>query len=580
VARRPLPSILSSRPSLARGRELARTAADGAGDVLHPVITIARGMRRQAAWAGAWWGRTPKDRRMPALLLAAAAVVVVAMMPYGPIIAVAALVASAAWAGRDRTTAAPGGPSEAEEVRLQSLYEALVPYLSDAGDPAPLYAHDGGWERAFSSYEFQDGRLVRLHLRYPAYFTDGEADSRARVEQLLHAKAGRGREYRFDWNEEENHLTLTALPPLPTDIVAQRFVTSPGETVLGFTDADAVQRTVPVTVPADGGGEAAGSGAEGGAVVRDAPPVVWRTGPRSTEPHLLALGQPGTGTTSLLRSIALQGLVHGDIVVVDGSGTGEYACLAGRPGVLAVEDGLLGASATLEWAAHETERRLIAVNRARQAGNPVAEDVRRPLWILVDRPTALTQLALAEGRPDPQALLDVPLRHGRAANVAVAVADQLDATETLAPVVIAQTRARIVLGPLAPEHVQAVLGAPQRTTPASDVPPGRGYARLGTGPVLRLQVPATPDPFDEETPAAERAAVLALLPPTGTAMDDLTDEARKAAQEAEAAEAKEAKEAKEVKGGTDGREAGEQVPEAVALGKEAVVRTVADLELG
>ena len=124
--------------------------------------------------------------------------------------------------------------------------------------------------------------------------------------------------------------------------------------------------------------------------------MVWRTGARSTEPHLLALGQPGTGTTSLLRSIALQALVHGDVVVMDGSGTGEYACLTGRPGVLAVEDGLLGASATLEWAAHETERRLIAVNRARQAGDPVAEDVRRPLWILVDRPTALTP---ARARP-------------------------------------------------------------------------------------------------------------------------------------------------------------------------------------
>lgn len=501
MARRPLPSILSSRPALVRGRDLARSAADGATDVLHPVLTIARGMRRQVAWAGSWWGRTPKDRRGPALLLAAAGVVVLVMMPYGPLLAVAAVLASAAWMGRDRTASAPAGPGQAETARLQALYEALVPYLSDPADPAPLYAYDGSWDKAFTAYDFEGGRLARLHLRYPAYFTDGEADARARVEQLLHAKAGRGREYRFDWNEEENHLTLTALPPLATDIVAQRFVTAPGETVLGFTDADAVARTVPV---------AAGEGGEG----RDAPPVVWRTGARSTEPHLLALGQPGTGTTSLLRCVALQSLVHGDVVIVDGSGTGEYACLAGRPGVLAVEDSVLGAAATLEWAAHETERRLVAVNRARQEGRPVEEDARRPLWILVDRPTSLSQLALAEGRPDPQLLLDVPLRHGRAVNVAVAVADQLDATEALAPCVVAHTRARVVLGRLAPEHVEAVLGAAQRTTPAAEVPPGRGYARLGTGPVLRLQVPATPDPYDEETSPAHRAAVLALLPGT------------------------------------------------------------------
>ena len=150
MARRPLPSILISRPALARGRDLARSAADGATDVLHPVITIARGMRRQASWAGGWWGRTPKDRRGPALLLAAAAVVIVAMMPYGPILGIAALMVSAAWMGRERGESAPTGPTEAESVRLQSLYEALVPYLSDAGDPAPLYAHDGSWDGAFS----------------------------------------------------------------------------------------------------------------------------------------------------------------------------------------------------------------------------------------------------------------------------------------------------------------------------------------------------------------------------------------------------------------------------------------------
>ncbi|WP_307795681.1 hypothetical protein [Actinacidiphila acididurans] len=563
MARRPLPPVLERRPALVRGRELARTAADGASDVLHPVVTVVRGMRRQVAWAAEWWARTPSDRRGPALLLAAAALVAVLVMPYGPVLAVIALVVSAAWTGRERRGPATCGPTEAEGVRLQSLYEALVPYLSDPGDPAPLYAHDGSWERAFGSYAFRDGRLTRLRLRYPAYFTDGEADSRTRVEQLLHAKAGRGREYRFDWNEEENHLTLTALAPLPTDVAAQRFVTAPGETVLGFTDEDAVGRTMPV---AAGAATVAGPGFGEGPRIRDAPPVVWRTGPRSTEPHLLALGQPGTGTTTLLRSIALQALEHGDVVVVDGGGSGEYACLAGRPGVLAVEDGLLGASATLEWAAHETERRLIAVNRARQSGHPVAEDVRRPLCIVVDRPTALTQLAAAEGRPDPQALLDVPLRHGRTAGVAVAVADQLDVTETLAPVVIAQTRARVVLGALAPEHVAAVLGAPQRTTPAAEVPPGRGYARLGTGPVLRLQVPATPDPYDEETPAAEREAVLALLPGTPPVslvkhlgMDGLA-------------------EAPEPLAGP--MALGPVALGPVALGNDAVLRPVADLELG
>lgn len=290
---------------------------------------------------------------------------------------------------------------------------------------------------------------------------------------------------------------MRVLDALSTSIAAQRFVAGPGETVLGFTDADAVQRTVPVTEGDD---------------VRDAPPVVWRTGPRSTEPHLLAVGEPGSGTTTLLRSIALQVLQHGDVLVVEGSGTGEYACLTGRRGVLAVECGLAGALATLEWAAHETERRLIAANRARQGGHPAPDDIKRPLWILLDRPSVFGHLAAADGRPDPQQLLQTPLRHGRAAGVTVVVAEQFDSLEALTEPVRTHTRARVVLGPATPALAEWVLGVPPHTTPTTAVPPGRGYARLGTGPVLRLQVPATPDPYDDATSEQHRQAVLDLLP--------------------------------------------------------------------
>jgi hypothetical protein len=204
------------------------------------------------------------------------------------------------------------------------------------------------------------------------------------------------------------------------------------------------------------------------------------------------------------------------VLVVDGSGTSEYACLSGRAGVLAMECGLAGTLATLEWAGHETERRLIAANRARQLGHPPPDDILRPLWILLDRPSVLSHLAAADGRTDPQELLAVPLRHGRAANVRVVVADQLDG---LSDTVRTHTRARVVLGPATSEQVTAVLGAPPHTTPPPEVPPGRGYARLGTGPVHRLQVPATPDPYDNATSETQRQAVLRLLTPTAA---DLT----------------------------------------------------------
>jgi hypothetical protein len=498
VVRRPLPGILSNRPAWDRGRDLARLAAEGATDILYPVITITRGLRRQAAWLHRWWSTAPRDRRNTTLFVSAATLFVVTLLPYGPVLVGISLMGSAAWLGRDRVQA-PEGPSEAERVRLRCIYEALVPYLTAQGDPRPLYRHEGDWRHAFVGYEFAQGRLVSLRLRYPAYFTDGEPEARARVEQLLHAKAGRGREYRFDWNEEENHLTLTALPPLPTAIAAQRFVTAPGETVLGFTDAGSAGRTIPVRVDD---------------TVRDAPPVVWRTGPRSTEPHLLAVGRAGSGVTTLLRSIALQALHHGDLLAVDGGGTGEYLFLSGRPGVLAVESGLAGVLATLEWAAHETERRLIAVSRARQAGRPAPPDTRRPLWIIVDRPTGLCQLAQAEGRTDPLRLLEVPLRHGRAAGVAVAVGEQAEGLDTLGSGVLRHANARVALGALTAAQVRAALGAPPCTTPAAHIPAGRGYARLGDGPVQRVQVPATPDPYDEDAAEGDRQAVLGLLPVT------------------------------------------------------------------
>ncbi|MGW4727149.1 hypothetical protein [Streptomyces sp. NPDC004291] len=498
MARRPLPRILSSGSAqIARSREIARTAADSATDVLHPLITVSRGLRKLAASARAKWAATPKERRGPTLFLVAACVLVVALLPYGPLLALVTLMGAAAWKGRERPVVKTG-PDEAETARLKGLYEALVPYFSVPEDPSPLFSHGGDWSGPFGEYAFdEDGRLTRLRIAYPPYFADGEPTARARVEQLLHAKSGRGREYRFDWDEEDNRLVLSVLPALSTAVAAQRFVTVPGETVLGFTDADAVQRTVPV-VSADG--------------TEDAPAVVWRTGPRSTEPHLLAVGRPGSGATSLLRSIALQALPHGDVLIVEGGGTGEYACLTGRAGVLAVECGLSGALTSLEWAAHETERRLIATNQARQAGLPAPEDTRRPLWILLDRPGVLGHLAAADGRPDPQELLRVPLRHGRAAQVTVVVAEQFDHVDMLSEAVRSHTGARVVLGPASPGQIEAVLGVPPHTTPTPDVPAGRGYARLGTGPVLRLQVPATPDPYDDATSDAHRRAVLELLP--------------------------------------------------------------------
>ncbi|MDH6131328.1 hypothetical protein P3T37_000697 [Kitasatospora sp. MAA4] len=488
---------MSLNRHLTRGRDIARTAGDHATDMFAPLALIGRGMRRHADWARSRWQATPKDRRGPTLLLTAAALVGIVLLPHGPLLAVAALIGSAAWVGRQPKAAAAPEPDVAD-LKLSALYAALTPYLASPDEVCPLYSPDGSYKNAFAGWEFDgDGRLCALELGYPAYFTDTEPAARARIEQVVQGKAGRAREYRFDWDEECNKLQVTALAPLPVDLPAQSWVTAPGEIVLGFTDTLATQRMIPVSQ--DGGPS-------------HQPPVIWRTGPRSSEPHLLALGAAGSGTSTLLRTVALQALVHGDLLVIDGAGTGEHACLVNRPGVHTVETSLHGALAALDWAAQETERRIAALNTARHNGTPAPADVTRPLWLLLDHPTELSELAQAEGRPDPQDLLEIPLRHGRAARVTVVVVDAIEAADRISATVRATTRARVVLGSTTQDDLRIALGVPLDIAPAASTPPGRGYARIGsTGPV-RVQVPATVDPLDEEAPARLRDAVISLLP--------------------------------------------------------------------
>ncbi|MGW4895117.1 hypothetical protein ACWEQL_23020 [Kitasatospora sp. NPDC004240] len=496
---------MSLNRHLTKSRDLARTAGDHAADMFAPLTLIGRGLRHHADWAKARWQATPKERRGPTLVLLAAMLLGIYLLPHGPLFTLVALMASAAWAGR--APKAPPTPPEpaAADVKLPALYAALTPYLCAPDDLNPLYRHEGDHRAVFSGWEFDgEGRLARLELAYPAYFTDTEPACRARIEQVIQGKAGRAREYRFDWDEESNRLRVAALAPLPTDVAAQRFVAAPGEIVLGFTDEDGSARTIPV---------------QQGGTSGQRPPVVWRTGPRSAEPHLLALGSTGYGTSSLIRSIALQALPFGDLVVIDGAGTGEHACLVNRPGVHTVETSLHGALAALEWAAQETERRLTALNAARHAGVAAPEDVTRPLWLLLDHPTELGELAHAEGRPDPQDLLELPLRHGRAARVTVVIADDIEARDRISPTVRSTTRARVVLGPVGPQESHAALGAPLDIAPAAHAPAGRGYARIGHNPPVRLQVPATVDPLDDEAPAQLREAVIALLPHRDTRIE-------------------------------------------------------------
>ncbi|MFD5317421.1 hypothetical protein [Streptomyces sp. NPDC127098] len=458
---------------------------------------MTRGLRRLVTAARERWARVPRERRVPVGLVVVAGALVVPLLPYGAWLAGGGLLAAVVVLGvRD------GGRAEAERAaagaRLTLIYEALVPYFGTAPDPSGpgLYAPGGSWRGCFLASGFgADGRLEMLRLAYPAFFPDGDHAARERVEGVLVGKAGRDREYHFRWDEERNELEVVALPPLPAGIGAQRFVVGAGETVLGFTDEAVVDRRVPVR-----------GGAEYAELVA-APPVVWRTGPRAGEPHLLVAGAPGSGVTSLLRSVVLQALERDEVLLVDGGGEAQFGCFAGRVGVAGVESGPGGGGDALRWVARETERRLSAAGRGRSAA------VGGALWVVVDRPALLGHLARLAGGPDPSALLEVPLRYGRAVGVTVVLGEQLEGLGALGGAVFACTRARVVLGAVAAVQAAAVLGAPPCGSPVGWVPPGRGFARLGAGPVVRLQVPVTPDPYDLAADEPWRRAVSALLPP-------------------------------------------------------------------
>ncbi|GAA1894407.1 membrane protein [Streptomyces sodiiphilus] len=464
---------------------------------------VLRGLVRLMSAARQWWPQST-GRRGPVLGAAAAAAVAAWVVPYGVLIAAAGLTAAAWWAGRadsGETEGTAQGPDARECERLRVIHDALAAVFSAPPDwPVEdrLHAHGEDCQKCIAEFRFgAEGRLTALRLRYPAYFADGDSGQRERVEQVLAAKLGREREVRFRWEEERNEVCVTVAEELPTGWCVQRFVTAPGEVVLGFTDAGAVDRTLPVDT------------GDGSAV--DAAAVVWRTGVRSQFPHLLVAGLPGSGATSLLRCVALQALRAGQVLLIDGSGTGEYACFAGRRGVVAVESAPGAAVAALEWAARETERRLLD---AGAAGGRERVREGRALWIVVDRPGLLGHLAELEGAAAPRELLEVPLRYGRAAGVTVVLAEHIGELESLGAAVLTCARARVVLGPAPPSRVQEILGVPAGGTPAAEWPAGRGWARVGGGRALRIQTPAAPDPDDRAAGDPQRRAVLELLPPS------------------------------------------------------------------
>ncbi|MGW0665301.1 ATP-binding protein [Streptodolium elevatio] len=517
----------ATRAGLSNGRAHLDRVRHHARDMFSPLLHLGRGLRREAAWARTWWKEAPPDKRKAAAVGVAVSAVLLYFLPFGPLLALAAVMAGAAWMGRDRTPPPPPGPPPGDG-RLQAVYNGLVPHLADDHDPAGLFVPGGEYAKAFEHHEFDGDRLTRLELRYSPYFTDDDPDARARIERVIEAKAGRAREYLYDWDTENNRLTVAALPPLPGPVPAQPYVTAPCEIVLGFTDASSTNRLIPVSMTPGDPAEPAGApvdkaaGAPPAAAtapvngapaanVHQLPPVIWRTGTRTNAPHLLAVAGPAAGKTTLLRTIALQALRDGDLIAIDATGSGDFAYLAGRVGVLRVDSTADQVRETLTWLHAETTRRAAAIGDAKAAGVPVPEEARRPLLVLLDEPAELAD-ATGASASDVYELLDLPLRLGRTTHISVVTTARPTQLARLHPGLLGETHTRIALGPLDTDTLVAALGAEPGITGGDAMPPGRGYARLGAGPVIRLQTPYTPDPLEDDTPEPDRRRILDLLP--------------------------------------------------------------------
>ncbi len=519
---------------IAKGRGMAHEGWSRVLDICYPLIVLLRGTRRGAAQLGAWWKGAPKDKRRLQTVIVLTCLIGVGLLKYGPLLLVLACLGTAAWLGRDvsRKGADPESPEHVS--RLQAIYNGLVPYLQNGDDPDQHFKPGGGYRDAFTAWEFDEqDRLIRLRMDYSEYFRDGEADSRAKVERALEGKIGHANEYLYAWDEEGNHLDVRILPPLPDGIGAQPWPVADIEFVLGVTDPGSAGRLIPMLVADPEAGEdtltpqaAARDEVPPGFRVAQLAPVIWRLGTPNANPHLLLTGGPGTGKSTAVRSLLGQALARGHrIAVIDTDQTAEYGALIGQPNVLRVTEDPAGSLELLDWFGLEIERRAEqarasaaqprqekaseheaapgqeaapehAAGPEQEAGpRPDAEpqpEAEPPLWLFVDDLPELCAAAGRLGRPDPQDTLAVLARKARFARVTLVVTARMDQVTALRPALRNQLTSRVALGKVDPVTSTLLFGGTLELGGAQVMPQGRGYARIGAGPVIRLQTPYAP----------------------------------------------------------------------------------------
>ncbi|HWG28792.1 FtsK/SpoIIIE domain-containing protein [Actinospica sp.] len=499
-------------------------------EILHPVILVLRGLRRAVTGGRAWWAAGSKERRRIQAALLIIVLVSIGLLPYGPAILIVGFLCWAGWLGRDTTPKDADPEPKAHVGRLQAVYDGLVPYLHDEHDPDQHFKPGGGYRDAFTSWEFDEhDRLTAFTIDYSQYVRDGESECRAKVERAIEGKVGRGNEFLYDWDEEGNHLRVRVLPPLPGGLAAQPWPVAEIEYVLGITDPDSAGRQVPVLMPDEPGVEPEPLPANIAARTAEAPegwhpalvaPVVWRVGTPCPNPHLLVTGASGSGKTTALRSLLGQALGRGQqVAVIDIEQTEAYADLAGRPGVRGVVEDPERALELLDWFGLECERR---AERRRAEAEAVAngdtasfpalkvldasvDGLRQPqvlmesaeatepsLWLCIDGLPELLDAAAGAGRPQLEETLAALARKARYAGVLMLVTARDDRVLQLRPALRAQLTVRVAMGSVEPAVSTVLFGGTLELGGCRRLPAGRGYVRVGSGPVIRLQTPYAP----------------------------------------------------------------------------------------
>src|SRR5205085_6078843 len=131
------------------------------------------------------------------------------------------------------------------------------------------------------------------------------------------------------------------------------------------------------------------------------------------------------------------------------------------------------------------ERRgAMSAEGGREPDDTIVAEFLKPLWVFVDELPSLAEAAGRAGLADPQDLLADLMRQGRATGVTVVVSCRAERVSELRATVRNQAHARVGLGQLPPGASTALFGGTLEIGGPAVLPAGRGFARVGGGPVV------------------------------------------------------------------------------------------------